>query len=977
MSLPSGVSTGVGAVHINFRHMGTTASTRSAYHHLGERGRFLTTRDVFVKRYVEQESEKVLHQFYDEYVAECAKHVHEQLAYEPNEEFQLAFEVIDENPYERTRTIHSVSDKYLHDVLQYSCALVDDANHLPSEGRELMMSQSLGGSSSMGQSTARPWCQDGEHERLVAGKSSYYRGFFYFLWNSTVGEKYGRLEVKGSRMIAELMSCNVRVPLSYHVRYKGRAVTTVALCPLTRQTEVSDDETPLDGTLRTEWDILCMELAAALKLKGYEYKNLMQYKPPMVQRHNGLDGRRYCIANSFWIPRIPPPAPRRQSAQHYYVAMRPTALVNTRENITARSFHAMSMVHEDRAMIHAASQLVDVNIHQLAKEDTTNILSEFRKAGFNYSLLGVLLCSLLRNVSPPTNLVDSVIVEMMARGINDFICDTVCPLGDRQRMELARGGGLFDTSADFDTRFHATDLVGEAARFFGMAHEILREVLDYEGEPAPRAETADEPEILLPKSFYGGQVIPHIYRKFRLIIDDVDLFKEWNVPMRRAIYGRAVQLLGLRMEDGVIKDALPILCCRSAPSDPIAPWCRRRLRHLAHQLLLKPLAPRAHWERDGPGLILLLRLNPAYWQFYDKMFENVSRTELPYIDEHAIAVTPQLSQLEEYVDESWAEMKDMSNKDFDVQRAVSLMRLIRMVAAALHDVGRGRDAIHNLRRARRLCERVFDKGHSVLFSPQFRAVTQQLRDYLPAGDLSPLMEMLRLTLKHCPLDIVTAFDYITVGAAQLALGQREEALQNLARARHIAQQHVRDNDPRLIVMVANEADIQRQTGDWEMAANFIRPVVQHKTCPPAVLRLAADIFGAIGEPEAAFAATIRAEHLEETVIAMQAAVVYVASPTGGPPGTKVQVDMPRMGAASRTLVQRMKETLFGASKTDEMSTAEEDDDPNAPVSQFPPRRRRRRRRGGRGDGGPRGAGYGVQRSVRLQGVRRRGDGATR
>uniref|UniRef100_A0A7S1L710 Clu domain-containing protein n=1 Tax=Neobodo designis TaxID=312471 RepID=A0A7S1L710_NEODS len=918
--------------------MGSTPSSRM-YHTLGERGRFLTSRDFFLKRYVEHESERVLHQFYDEFIAECGRHSHSQVHFEPNEDFQLAVEVIDENPFERSRAIYQVSSKYLHDVMQHACHIVDvlisNTGAVATSGT--FRSEGSGGGRHGTRSGAGggDWAADNDAEKKKAGRSFTHRGFFYFLWNSVSGEKFGRTEVKGCRMLAELYNTNGRVPLAYHIKYKGRAITVMALLPITKRTAYEPGRPPMgvaanDRSWWEEWDIISMEVASALKLKSYEADGRATFTPPYVQRHNGLDGRRYFVANGFWLPRLPPPTTKRSVAQNFYGVLRPLALVSTKEMICARAFRSTSVVHEDRATIHAISQIVDVDIHQLAKEDTRSIVAAFRAAGYNYSMLGILLCSLLRNVAPPAEFVDEIITEMMARGIADYICDVTVPVGDPMRVRLAAASGAtgMTEDADFDAPALGMDLVGESARFYGTAHSVLKDILEYEGDPPPREETATEEAVPLPLSTYGGQVIPHVYRKFRLAFDDADLWQAWPQPMRRNIYGRTAQLLGLVVRDGVIQEAVPILCCRSASADAIAQWCSARLSELATQLLLKPLAPRVQWEQHGPGLILLVRLNPSYWPFYEKVAENVERIDVPFVDEHAIAVTPHLQQLEEYVDEEWHDQKELTAADFDVQRGVFLLRLLRMVAAALHAVSRHRDALHMLRRGRRLCERVFEKGHSVLFSPQFRALSQQLKEYSAPGDISALTEMLRLTLKHCPLDITIALDYVTVALAHIAGGDMELAKQNLSRAKHIAEQHVAEDDARLLVIIANEADIARADGDLEQAASLVRPIIHFRTCPPGALRVAARILGDIGEPEAALRATLRAEEEEENLKAHRAPMQYVAAPTGGPAGTAVELSAPRSAPMRRSesILDTVKRSIFGAPLPESPQEDNDDDD---------------------------------------------------
>jgi hypothetical protein len=173
--------------------MGATQSTR-IFHHLGDRGHFITSRDLFERRTIAVADEEVYGGYYTAYAAECARHGADQAAMEPNEDLQQALEVLDENLHTRAAAVNQVVAKYLHDVLHFAQCVVDDLgdDEAGDGGDALAPPREQRRRSSYGADHVDAGMH-GEATRCV-GSSFVSNGFFFYLWHSSLGEKFGRLE---------------------------------------------------------------------------------------------------------------------------------------------------------------------------------------------------------------------------------------------------------------------------------------------------------------------------------------------------------------------------------------------------------------------------------------------------------------------------------------------------------------------------------------------------------------------------------------------------------------------------------------------------------------------------------------------------------------------------------------------------------------------------------------------------------------
>jgi hypothetical protein len=680
------------------------------------------------------------------------------------------------------------------------------------------------------------------------------------------------------------MSTTLRVPLTYHVQYKGRAVTVQALCPVSDRTVVAE---PMSDP---EWEARGMELAACFNLRSYDVDGVARHMPPAVQCHAGLDGRMYIVGNYQWRPRLPPATAKRRTP-NVFGAVRMAPLVRSPHNVFPRSFHGGSLIHENRSMTNIAAAMTDVDVHSVARAGE-DIVQAFRDAGLNCSLLGVLLLSLLRSVSPPEELVDAVIVEITARGIKQYVCGVMCP-GDEEEEPEAKplnrgvdGGGDAGAPAPFDFGFAiaAVGLGDDGTRFAHVLQEVLRDVLEYPGERAPRAATFSEPEVPLPSSRYGGRVLPVVYRKFRLLYDDVDLFQAWSPAMRRAIYARVCYLAGARVTDGCV-EAAPIVGVSSAIKQPLAAWAATRSDVIAGRVYYKELASRVAWQRDGAALVLLTRLRPDHWRFYDKLCENLRRIEPAALHQHVLANNLRLDALEEHVERERAALPGLTGAA-SACRMVAVVHKLRTLAAAYAALDRAQDARDCLAAALRLGEAVFERTQSSLFAPQFRALVQHRRDVGDPRDLAPLEDMLRVMLKCCQLDAATAVDYVTLAVMQQRYGHESDAAANFSRARHVLQQFVADDDPRVVVCLANLAALNWSRSDDAAPEirDALRVLAASPNCPPAVLRLAADVEASVNGENAGPSDELRerATAYDAAVAALHHPVDYTTAPTMRP-----------------------------------------------------------------------------------------------
>ena len=551
-------------------------------------------------------------------------------------------------------------------------------------------------------------------------------------------------------------------------------------------------------------------MGAAFNLHSYEENNVKEkWTPPDNEIHVGLDGRLYSIVNFQWRPLLPPSVGERFSPIHRFSPFRLGLLVQHDESLSIRCFHRNTVISENAHAMLFFRQLVDVKIHKVINavqgdvepQDDT-LVSQFKLQGYNRNLLGILLLSLLRLASPPTEVVRTVITEMFARSIKAYVQSCV----------------LHES--------HHDD--GEALQPFPeLLTNILKNMLSSPGYPVPHEASSVEPAVLLPNDVFGGEIIPLMYSKFRLLFQDVDLFQSIPDAQRLAIFHRTCELLGTTIRNGSVTQVLPFMLV-GFPDSTLPAWVHLRVEQLARRYLLKSSLV-SDWKVHGPALAALLKHQPKYWRFFEVVQTHVqqlsSRLELHLIEFTAETEKPTMEKL-----------LKMREKCTDAVDQVLLLKTMR--TEARNSLSRGDPAT-----ARAMGENSCQLAKKLLgtlgshFAAQFRRTVGEFVSLLSQHSSMDLVlkleeEAVRMLSRYCESDPLIAMDFASLATIQYCSRHHEEAAANFARALRTLMLFTGESDPRVLRLRANLIMSQRP----QKLFDALRPLGDEPNCPKDLLR---------------------------------------------------------------------------------------------------------------------------------------------
>lgn len=738
--------------------------------------------------------------------------------YHPNEEFQQTVDSLEENPIAKAGDLEAVSHKYFHDIIDVVSDIVDDLAF------ELYKPVS---------------CIPG------VGRGYVRKGFFFFVWDSYVGEKFGRLELRNCRKLMELQVMSVHVPLTYCVMYKGRGVTIQALVPVNHTTRLKEPNS-------TELACIVREIAAALCLSAYDEDRSSFHLSNAVQAHVGKDGRLYFLNNAYWSPPWLSARGDRLSPEQHFSCLRHELLIRKGSPVSCRSFQKEALASENAGAFQVMRKLLDTTLHEVPKvlgtiADTgpDSVLTRFRKLGFNYSMLGLLLLSLFRNVSPPVQAVRAVLKEMFIRGIKQFIMWRTQPpilrgLNVAKDADSSKGAAYrADDDDTHDAELVHTMEIKSSQSFIDFVVIVLRAFLEYQGAPQPRAATLISSAVLPPTDLFGGEVIPHIYKKFRLLPTDVDLYGKMDDEQKFGVYQEVCRSLGVTIEGNQVTRVVPVMMQPSVPSPNLPSWIHRRTDFLIQKLLHKQ-ASRSEWLKMGPALIPLLRLQSQNLPFYSHL-------------EGVFVTLQQPDELTCHIEQSCFNLAALERvirfrEDFSdsmLEKHI-LIQLYRKRAFAYYDEGRVTDAAEQMRTALAVAETLLEKFGNH-FSVQYRRLTSEYSFYVGSLDLNIEINMMRLISRYCEPDVYLADDFLQLAVTRTKLRAAQaftavdemETEWDLGRAVRLYAEALGDRHPKTIRAMANLAIVWLDNGREEDALGVLRSLVADHgaSCPLDVKEL--------------------------------------------------------------------------------------------------------------------------------------------
>lgn len=747
--------------------------------------------------------------FYTQYLSQCQTKRDVSQLY-PNEEFQMTVDSLEENPAMHAADLEGVAQKHLHDVIDVVVDIVDDFAgelHKP------------------------------VHTAPGVGRAFVERGFFFFVWDSYIGEKFGRLELRNCRRLMELQMMTVHVPLTYHIVYKGRGATVQSLIPLDYNSRMLESDS-------SELHCLAREICSALCLSGYEEDRVSYFLSSQVQAHLGRDGRIYFLQNAYWSPPWLSSKGDRLSPEQRFSCMRTELLCRKGSPMCCRAFQKDALASENASGIMVMRKLLDYTLHDVPRvlgsvhdNSPDSILVRFRKLGFNYSMLGWLLLSLFRNISPPAKAVRAILTEMFIRGIKQFIMWRSQPpyrsgVRDDDRTAAA-------TEVDFDAVLHTMDGAGSKS-FIDDVEFVLKAFLEYQGAPQPKPATVFRNAIPPPIDLFGAEVIPHIYRKFRLLPQDVDLYGKMDDEQKWEVYQRVCASLGVAVLDGKIHRVYPIVAHPGVPRTSLPEWVLHRTDALIRKLL-RHQASRADWIKYGPALIPLLRLQPQNLPFYPQL-EKVLTTlqQAPVLTFHVLQACFVLPALHMVI------YRREECVQSHVDRHV-LVHLYRKRAFAYFDDGKMTDAADQMRQALAHGQVLLEAlGNS--YSTQFRRLTSEYAFYVQSNDLHIELNMIRLLSRYCEPDVYIADDFLQLAvtkirkqmnAGGLTAVDEMELEWDLSRAIRLYAEKLGDHHPKTLRAMANLAILWLETGKDDDAKIILESLaVESPNCPPDVKEIA-------------------------------------------------------------------------------------------------------------------------------------------
>jgi hypothetical protein len=403
------------------------------YHHNGDRGRWYRTAELLDPHTnVSEEEETYPTAYFRCYKEQCYRFAQSSFALSANTEFQVAWESLGEDHADRLAAVKAVALSHYHDILSTVVDITDGLLHvnpvevIPKVGRAYSL-----------------------------------KGFFYFFWDTAVGDKLGRCELKASQHLLELQFQLIHVPLTYHLTFKGQGVTVQGLIPIKPHggnasgNGAANPEAGVAGAasaastaaIPSSLDILALqkEICSAFNLKPYEDKGRLYYCHPDAEQLIGLDGRIYFLRNYAWLPSWAPPARNKGLlGLSRFSPLRLELLATLPRPYPIRAYHRTAFVWENADAMDITRLLFDEELHGLTRmtDGKGSIIKVFRERGFNMCFLGFLLLSLLRHVTPCVEHCDEVLVEIFARGIKHYIVSKT----SRKKVLAPTAGGFNDSS---------------------------------------------------------------------------------------------------------------------------------------------------------------------------------------------------------------------------------------------------------------------------------------------------------------------------------------------------------------------------------------------------------------------------------------------------------------------------------------------------------------------------------------------------
>lgn len=764
--------------------------------------------------------------YYETYFTECSRK-RDASDFFPNEEFQMAVDTLEENPAAHAADLQGVAQKYLHDITAFVTDIVDD----------------------VAAEVYRPVCV-----APGVGRAYVEKGFFFFVWDSYVGEKFGRLELRNCRRVMELQTMSVHVPLTYHIVYKGRGTTIQSLVPINHNTRIREIDS-------AELHCLAQEISAAFCLGSYEDDRVSYFLPSLIQAHVGRDARMYFLQNSYWSPPWLSSKGERSGPEQRFSCVRAELLIRKGHPICCRAFQKDALATENASAVMTMRRLLDHTLHEVPSilgtvQDMSpdSVVVRFRRLGFNYSMLGMLLLSLFRNVSPPERAVRAVLSEMYIRGIRQYImwktqpavraamattpnnATTASAAASEAKMQGMMMAERDENGDDYDGFINGMDSVGSRS-FIDEVMLVLRAFLEYQGAPQPRAATLLTRAIPAPMDIFGGEVIPHIYKKFRLLPMDVDLYGKIDDEQKLEIYKRVCKSLGVRIENGVVSRVLPIVLQPGVPRTFLPEWVLRHTDVLVQRLLRKQ-ASRSDWLKFGPALIPLLRLQPQNLAFYPQLEKIlVTLQQHPTFTYHVLQHCFSLAALNIVIHHREQLIESITDRHI-------LILLYRKRAFAYSEQGRITEAAEEMRSALVQAEYVLEACGNH-YSQQFRRLTSEYSYYVNSSDLHIEMNMLRLLSRYCEPDVLIADDFLQLAVTRKRMLTNSavdemELEWDLSRAIRLYAQTLGDKHPKAIRAMANLAIVWYETNREEDARVVLQSLVRDcgDACPADVKDIA-------------------------------------------------------------------------------------------------------------------------------------------
>lgn len=358
-------------------------------------------------------------------------------AFTPNEEFQAALGQRHGSCYQQSQAaVRAVTERYHHDILGLAVDLIDAEDRqlaaavAERDGDAAFLAQlrsrsasAATGSSSSGGSPGSPFAAglsftaggsavppasfagaaavaaDGLLQQRLSeawlhytvtdlGRVVAWGGFFFCFWHSAVGEQHGQRECRAARWVLECGVPHLHVPLSYHVRYRGRGVTVLALVPIGEHSAAVTDQ-------NVEVAAMAQQVASAFSLLPY-FSNapaggdgahsLQQqfgsvggdgafdtggyhFLPPSVHTYLGRDGRYYFLQSRHWLPQW---LSSRRAFDDYaqrLSCVTPRLLAARRAALSCRAFHPDAFIDESKGAIEFMKGEINHGLSELLTEE--------------------------------------------------------------------------------------------------------------------------------------------------------------------------------------------------------------------------------------------------------------------------------------------------------------------------------------------------------------------------------------------------------------------------------------------------------------------------------------------------------------------------------------------------------------------------------------------------------------------------------